>query len=124
MYYLLVGIGGAIGAILRYSASRVIGFSYNGFPLSTLLVNWSGCFLIGICFALLKDSPQYLPYRLLLITGVLGGFTTFSSFGWETLQLINEDKWKIALSYVLLSNIIGILLVFIGFYLLTKLKIT
>jgi CrcB protein len=60
--------------------------------------------------------------RLLIITGFLGGFTTFSTFGYESLQLFTEGKWKLAISYILLSNVIGIILVFLGLNFVLKLK--
>lgn len=122
MSYLLVGIGGGLGAIVRFIASKSIGFNINGFPLSTLIVNWTGCFLVGICYAILRDNPNFMNYRLLIITGFLGGFTTFSSFGWEALQLLLEGKWKIGMSYILLSNVLGIILVFAGIQLILKIK--
>ncbi len=123
MIYALVGIGGALGSIARLICSRWLGLTVNGFPLGTLFVNWLGCFLIGCCWAFLKADPKYSSMRLLLITGFLGGFTTFSSFGWESLQLFTEGKWKLALSYILLSNVIGIILVFLGLNFVLKLRL-
>ena len=123
MIYALVGIGGALGSITRFFCSRWLGLTVDGFPLGTLFVNWLGCLLIGICWGFFSADPKYTSMRLLLITGFLGGFTTFSSFGWESLQLFNDGKWKLAVSYILLSNVIGIFLVMLGLNLVLKLRV-
>ncbi len=118
---LLVGAGGGIGTILRYLVFRWLGFSLNGFPLSTFFVNLLGCFLIGVCWAVMAGEKQFMP-RLFFITGMLGGFTTFSSFGLETFQLLQNGKWKLALVYVLSSNILGLIFLMGGYFFSCRLK--
>lgn len=92
-HWLLVAAGGAIGACLRYSVSllwpmqAVVG----RFPWATFAVNVLGCALAGLIYAWLQRAPeQREAWRLLLMVGVMGGFTTFSAFGLETFQLIRQ----------------------------------
>ena len=109
---LIVGAGGAIGAIGRY----LIGFlpmnPENGFPVKTFLINVIGCFIIGI-IAALADRNAVNPNLVLLIkVGICGGFTTFSSFALETEGLIAKGSTGVALMYVILSLVCGVLAVF------------
>lgn len=87
---LLVGLGGGVGSVLRYLCQKWINESYqNIFPLGTFLVNISGCFLIGVLYALGERSNVLSPQiRLLLITGLCGGYTTFSTFAFENFNLL------------------------------------
>ncbi len=116
--YLLVGAGGFVGSILRYSlgglVQRVPGVSL--FPAGTLFVNVVGCFLIG-ALAGVGESRGAMgsPARLFLMIGVLGGFTTFSSFGYETLALAREAEWLRAFSNVGLNVMLGLVAVWAGF---------
>jgi CrcB protein len=111
MNLLLVGLGGALGAIARYLLSGyVLHHSTDWkFPLPTFLVNVLGCLVAGLLagFAVKQDwfSEQH---RLFLFTGILGGFTTFSAFGVETVHLLREGHVGIAALYVGLSVIVGI----------------
>ncbi len=114
---LLVGVGGFVGSIARY---RLGGFVLHHaqqwrYPLSTFCVNVLGCFLIGV-LAGLGERYSFLSanLRLLLITGFLGGFTTFSAFGAEGVFLIRRGEWPIALSYAALSVFCGFVAVWIG----------
>jgi CrcB protein len=109
---LFVFIGGGIGAVLRYWFSMFIKISPSGFPLATFWVNVIGCFFIGLLYSFLNIENQAL--RLLLIVGLLGGFTTFSSFGNETMQLIEKGRHQTAFFYVILSNICGLAAVYLG----------
>jgi fluoride exporter len=113
----LVMIGGSLGALSRYGISllsvRLFG---TGFPWGTLLVNLGGCFMIGISFALADRSPVMNPSaRLLFITGFLGALTTFSAFGYETFSAIHEGSHWLAMGNVLLNNVAGLILVYLGF---------
>lgn len=114
---LIVGLGGALGSILRYSCQRFLpGITGTGFPFNTLMVNLAGCFLIGLLFGWsVRTVGEAEDLKLLAITGFCGGFTTFSAFSIETLQLIKADKWVWAIGYIALSVVIGILLTFLGY---------
>ena len=94
-----VGLGGGLGAMARYGVSAVI-IHYCAnlkFPLATFLVNLGGCILIGVLAGLVEKHPLLGPSaRLLLITGFLGGFTTFSAFSFETLFLMRRGDLAIA----------------------------
>ena len=112
---LLVGTGSFIGGICRYLLSTLVqAKTPSGFPYGTLLVNLLGCFLIGVLFALFEKTEVSTETRLLLVTGVLGGFTTFSAFSGETYHLIRSGHFGIALTYVLISVVVGVSLTFAG----------
>lgn len=114
---LYVGLGGATGSILRYLISRWVlrVFPVAGFPTGTLVVNIVGCLLLGF-LAGLAESRDLLSseLRLLLMVGLLGGFTTFSTFGYETLDLARgSEKWM-PFVYVGLSVIVGVFAAWLG----------
>jgi CrcB protein len=114
MRYLCVLGGGAVGSLLRYVAGVAIMSRWSGrFPIATFLINVTGSFAIGLLASLLADStnPNWRP---LLITGLLGGFTTFSSFEWETLAAARGGAGGIALLYVLGSVVIGLAACWLG----------
>jgi CrcB protein len=118
MPFVLVFAGGGFGAALRYLVSLGVGTMWDGdFPLGTFLVNLGGCFAIGTLAGLSELMPIDPQWRLFLQTGVLGGFTTFSSFGLETVQLVHRGEWGVAAVYVLGSNLIGLGLAFAGYWL-------
>ena len=105
--------GGALGSGARYLIATRLNATQImvGFPLGTLCVNLAGCLIIGLLSGAL---PEDHPYRLLLMVGLLGGFTTFSSFGLETTTLINEGRIIHAALYVFISNVGGCLLAWMG----------
>lgn len=114
---LLVGLGGFLGSLLRFviglSAQRLVGTS--SFPLGTLCVNLVGCLAIGLVSGLLEArEPVWLPLRLFVVVGVLGGFTTFSAFGYETFALLKEGQALRAAASAALQVGLGILLVWGG----------
>jgi CrcB protein len=115
--YLLVGIGGLIGSISRYSITLFTsGYSQQyRFPVGTLTVNLIGCFIIGIISGFLRRYTGTDQYQLFLVTGILGGFTTFSAFGLETIDMIKDQQVLFALIYVVLSTVLGVSLVWLGF---------
>lgn len=108
-----IAVGGGIGAVLRYlvGASAWLRMP-NGFPLGTLVVNLLGCLLIGMVFARFAADHRWV--HPLIMVGLLGGFTTFSTFGLESFQLYKNEWWLSLVTYVLISNIAGIALVFTG----------
>ena len=93
--FVLVAFGGALGSALRYAAAlgcARLADSSGSFPYATLLVNVLGCFLMGACLPFAQHGAGATQnFRLLVMTGILGGFTTFSAFGGETMLLLNSD---------------------------------
>jgi fluoride exporter len=108
---LLVGLGGAIGSMLRYLLQKNLS---SGFPYGTLAVNVSGCLLIGLLWGVFsKDLDQ--QRRLLLVTGFCGGFTTFSAFTQEGIQMLMENRWVIFVLYTALSVVLGLGATYFGY---------
>jgi CrcB protein len=114
--YLCVMIGGALGAVSRFAIGTLVTRWYSAvFPLGTFLVNVTGSFLIGLLMTLfLNRASVHANWRLFLVTGMLGGYTTFSSFEWETFSALREGAGAIALLYVMLSVALGLFGVWIG----------
>lgn len=117
----LVAIGGAVGSVARYAMSTsvsqwVIGMSpATRFPWGTWSVNLLGGLVMGILAGLAMRHAWFdNTWRLLLMTGLMGGFTTFSAFGLETLNLILLKHWGVALSYALSSLVLGVLATALG----------
>jgi fluoride exporter len=118
-FLLVIGSGSFIGGISRYLLSQLIHTRYTTeFPIGTLGVNILGCFLIGLFFGLSEKLNFAHEWQLFLITGILGGFTTFSAFSNETFSLMRDGQIWIALSYILLSVVFGIVATFLGFSLI------
>lgn len=112
--YLLIGLGGALGSIARYVMSLLTKKYLNSyFPISTFMTNMIGCFLIGLLIAYFQKNNND-GLKLLLITGFCGGFTTFSSFAAENLELIHNNQTSIALVYIFGSILISVLAVWAG----------
>jgi CrcB protein len=114
--YLLVALGAAAGGLARYIIGGAIMQRFGGrFPLGTLMINVTGCFLIGVLMTLITErgtlSSKWQP---LLVVGVLGGYTTFSAFGWETYRSVREGSLFMGLAYVLLSVGLGYIAVWFG----------
>jgi len=119
----IVALGGAIGSVARY---KLGGFALHhtqswDFPVSTFSVNVIGCFIIGLLAALVEHHDLFSPpVRLLLFTGLLGGFTTFSAFGYESIFLLRRGLLSIATGYVLLSVVCGLGAVLAGIKLIDQ----
>jgi CrcB protein len=119
----LIAIFGAIGTLARYGLQGVVQIrTASTFPYGTLLVNLSGCFLLGLIgqFTLkhLVISPDW---RMAIAIGFFGGYTTFSSFGWETAKMLEAGEWAWATAYVGVSVMAGLLLSVAGIRLANKL---
>src|SRR5580658_363346 len=113
--YFLVALGAAAGGVARYVIGAAVMQRFGGrFPLGTLVVNVTGCFLIGVLMTVFTERLVDERWRLLLVVGVLGGYTTFSSFGWETYQSIHEGSVLRGLANVTLSVVFGYLAVWCG----------
>jgi CrcB protein len=114
--YLLIMLGGASGSLARYLTGTAIMERVGGrYPIGTLVVNVSGSFLVGLIMTLLVERWALHPYwRLLLVVGFLGGYTTFSAFEYETFQAIRSGGWWLGLLNVLSSVILGYLAVWCG----------
>ena len=114
---LLIALGGAVGTLARYGTSVLaagVG-ERTSFPVGTLTVNLLGCFAIGYLGGAFDRTGVREEYRLMVIVGLLGGFTTFSSFGWETMRMLREGQVGRGMLYVVVSNVVGIALVFGGY---------
>jgi CrcB protein len=108
-------VGGGLGAVARFGlGALVLARTGEGFPWGTLVVNWSGCLAIGVLAAWLAATPHPPALRLFLVTGVLGGFTTFSAFGLETVELVASGASAQALLYVAGSVLGGLAAVALG----------
>jgi fluoride exporter len=117
--YLLVGAGGALGAMSRYGFSLFVGRFHNGlFPLATFGVNVIGSLIMGLLIGFLaKATPGWQPEaRLLVAVGVLGGFTTFSSFSLDVVTLIERGSLITAAFYAVASMIVAVLALFAGLW--------
>jgi fluoride exporter len=114
--YLAVFTGAGLGGLARYLANTWIMAKYPGrFPLATFCINVTGSFLIGVLMTLLTERWQPHPnWRLFLVVGVLGGYTTFSSFEYETFRAVRDGARGIALFYVASSVVIGYFGVWLG----------
>ena len=114
--FLWVGLGGFLGSMARYAVALAIGAPAAGrFPFATFAVNLAGCLLIGLLAGLFSRMPAVPDaVRLFLVTGVLGGFTTFSAFGLETVLLLRRGEIAMALLYVGGSVLAGIAAVWLG----------
>jgi CrcB protein len=114
--FALVGLGGAMGSILRFGISKWMASYHFTFPVATFSINIVGCFLIGL-FVGMAEKQQWVQGNLLLLltTGFCGGFTTFSAFAFENVSLFQKQLFSTALVYSLLSVVLGILVCKAGF---------
>lgn len=115
---LLVAIGGACGAVTRWAlSSGVQAAAGNRFFVGTLAANWVGCFMFGLIIQLIGEQWRLHPQaRLLLLTGFMGAFTTFSTYAFEAALLFQhpDGRWVSAVAHIVLHNVIGIALIFVG----------
>lgn len=114
--YLLVALFGAAGSVLRYSLYLITPrFFYLNFPVSTVIVNLLGSFFIGVCISLSDKSIITENIRIYIAIGLLGGFTTFSTFSMDLFNLLNKSLYIEMISYLVLSVFGGVLLFFAGY---------
>ncbi len=108
--YVAVALGGVLGCCARYGVSQAVQLFYGkSFPLATLIINVSGCLAMGFLFYLTLERVSVSPsMRVAILTGVLGGFTTFSTFAMEALILAEDGETGYAVSYILLSVFLGL----------------
>jgi CrcB protein len=113
---ILIAVFGAVGTLARYGIQALLQVrSVGTFPYGTLLVNLSGCFLLGLIGQLTLNRLVISPdWRTAIAVGFFGGYTTFSSFGWETAKMLEDGKWLPATTYVAASVVVGLLLSIAG----------
>lgn len=115
----IVFIGGGLGSALRFGVSKLFISTTLKFPTATFLVNIIGCLLIGLLLAYFSKTENSF-YKLLLVTGFCGGFTTFSTFSNETILLLKNNQFSLALIYIISSLVLGLLATFVGYFLMNK----
>ena len=112
----LVGLGGLLGSVARYAVAIAFAGQFaTGFPFATLAVNIAGCFLIGVIFALGDRGNILSPeWRIFLTTGFCGGFTTFSTFSYESLRLLEDGEYLYLGANVVVSVVVGLAATYLG----------
>jgi len=115
--FFVIGLGGAIGTLLRYIVGGLdYRFSSGVFPISTLVVNVTGSLAIGFLWGIVDRFAVSPNTRLFIFIGILGGYTTFSTFSLETFNLMRDGEYRIAVMNVFLSFILSIAAVFAGYF--------
>jgi CrcB protein len=126
MAYLWIAIGGALGSMARYGCSGWVARLTGGvFPYGTLVVNTSGALVIGFFAAMSLSEGRYLippSTRLFVMTGICGGYTTFSTFSLETLNLMRDGEWSQAFGNIVGSVVLSLLAVWLGYIAALKLN--
>lgn len=117
MRFLAIFAGGGLGALLRFGLSGFVQrMTDDAFPIGTLVVNVTGCLVIGFLGAVFTGPALVRDeWRFFLLVGLLGGFTTFSTFGFETLALMDDGEWARAGLNLVASNGLGLVAVYIGY---------
>jgi CrcB protein len=113
--YLIVGVGGFLGAVARYIVATYIGSRYGvRFPYGTFVINMSGCFLIGFIVTLLARTTASQYWRYFIPIGFIGAYTTFSTFEYETLRAVQDGQFTTGLLNVAFSVVVGFVAVWAG----------
>ncbi len=112
MRLILIAAFGALGTLARYGLQGVVQIrSGSAFPYGTLVINLTGCFLLGLIGQFTLNRLVISPdWRVAIAVGFFGGYTTFSSFGWETAKMLEDGEWLRATTYVATSVVAGLLL--------------
>lgn len=125
MHWILVALGGSLGALARYAISLYFLGKTSGntaFPVATFIANLLGAFVIGVLYVIIVDKALIAPYwRQAAMVGFLGAFTTFSTFALESLQLLQTNQWILAALYAIGSLVGGLLCVACGIHMTSKL---
>ena len=110
-----VFIGGGIGSILRFMVNKIEFFSETNFPYNTLVSNILGCFILGLVlgYFIKNNNPNSILF-IFLTVGLCGGFTTFSTFSYESLAMLQQGQVLSFFSYILISLIVGVLSIYVG----------
>ncbi len=113
--FIIIGLGGSIGAVLRYELDNlIINATNTNFPWGTLGVNLIGCFVIGLSYKVFYYELLHNHFQKLIVTGFLGALTTFSSYSYATLMLFEKGNINLGLLNLLLNNVFGILFAYFG----------
>lgn len=115
--FILVAVGGSVGSVLRYLFAVAI--KHESFPFSTFIVNILGSFIIGLIMGIASKHEGFGEWRLFLATGICGGFTTFSSFSWESINLLEQQRYLSFTYYLTGTLFLGLTATLIG-YLIIK----
>ncbi len=122
MRILLIAVFGAIGTLARFGVQGVVQAKMGGaFPYGTLLINLTGCFFLGLIGQFTLNRMIISPeLRMAIAVGFFGGYTTFSSFGWETAKMLEAGEWLRATTYVAASVVLGLILSVAGIRLASR----
>ena len=122
MRLVLIAIFGAIGTLARYGLQGLVQVRVaSAFPYGTLLINLTGCFFLGLIGQFTLNRMVISPdWRVAIAVGFFGGYTTFSSFGWETAKMLEDGEWLRASAYVAASVVAGLLLSVAGIHIANK----
>lgn len=114
---ILIALAGALGTLARYGlAGLVQAWSSPSFPWGTLVVNVLGCFLFGMVWTLSMERMLLsAETRVIILTGFMGAFTTFSTFAFETGEFLRESQWWLAAGNLIAQNLLGLVCLFLGF---------
>jgi fluoride exporter len=120
-HFIMVGLGGALGSILRYLTQLLFAAFSLTFPMGTFVANILGCFAIGLLYALMeKYTGLSTEWRLFWITGICGGYTTFSSFSYESISLFKQGNYFYFFLYMMMSIVVGLLATLVGIVVVSK----